>query len=213
MEDDILEVDSPMEVRWLTETSLARFSLILRSFNPTARRRHRRRGRGGASPPLLRWHLWPTGSSSQEGADREQGRTARIPRELTLPRREHRTDGRAAGPHHQEAGRLRAHKRVSAVPQLLTARSPLAERPPFLRPGSYDVGFVQWNHKLQCWLALKYPMLRATRARLARLYYELAGELSLILRHRSPSLTLLSSFSQCCLAWTSDWSRSRRTCA
>ena len=38
----------------------------------------------------------------------------------------------------------------------------------------YDVGFVQWNHRLQCLISLKYPMLRQTRARLARFYYETA---------------------------------------
>ncbi|PWZ00606.1 hypothetical protein BCV70DRAFT_199880 [Testicularia cyperi] len=42
------------------------------------------------------------------------------------------------------------------------------------RTRDYDIGFVQWNHRLQCLLSLKYPVLRKTRARLARLYYELA---------------------------------------
>ncbi|KAJ1028660.1 hypothetical protein NDA16_001826 [Ustilago loliicola] len=43
-----------------------------------------------------------------------------------------------------------------------------------VRTKDYDIGFVQWNHRLQCLLSLKYPILRKTRARLARLYYELA---------------------------------------
>ncbi|PWN54156.1 hypothetical protein IE53DRAFT_24314 [Violaceomyces palustris] len=43
-----------------------------------------------------------------------------------------------------------------------------------VRTKDYDVGFIQWNHKLQCLLSLKYPIERRTRARLARLYYELA---------------------------------------
>ena len=43
-----------------------------------------------------------------------------------------------------------------------------------VRTKDYDIGLVQWNHRLQCLLSLKYPLLRKTRARLARLYYELA---------------------------------------
>ncbi len=43
-----------------------------------------------------------------------------------------------------------------------------------VRTKDYDIGLIQWNHRLQCLLALKYPILRKTRARLARLYYELA---------------------------------------
>ncbi|CDS82081.1 related to BLM10-proteasome activator subunit [Sporisorium scitamineum] len=43
-----------------------------------------------------------------------------------------------------------------------------------VRAKDYDIGLVQWNHRLQCLLSLKYPVLRKTRARLARLYYELA---------------------------------------
>lgn len=43
-----------------------------------------------------------------------------------------------------------------------------------VRTKDYDIGLVQWNHRLQCLLSLKYPILRKTRARLARLYYELA---------------------------------------
>lgn len=38
---------------------------------------------------------------------------------------------------------------------------------------SYDVGLIQWNHKLQCLISLKYPILRSTRASLAALYYHL----------------------------------------
>ncbi|BGP18854.1 hypothetical protein JCM10213_003509 [Rhodosporidiobolus nylandii] len=38
----------------------------------------------------------------------------------------------------------------------------------------YDVGFVQWNHRLECWISLKYPMRRDLRARLARLYFEIS---------------------------------------
>ncbi|GAA5895195.1 proteasome activator BLM10 [Sporobolomyces salmoneus] len=37
----------------------------------------------------------------------------------------------------------------------------------------YDVGFVQWNHRLECWLSLKYPMKRDLRAKLAKLYFDL----------------------------------------
>ncbi|SPO23145.1 related to BLM10 - proteasome activator subunit [Ustilago trichophora] len=43
-----------------------------------------------------------------------------------------------------------------------------------VRTKDYDIGLIQWNHRLQCLLSLKYPILRKTRARLARLYYELA---------------------------------------
>ena len=43
-----------------------------------------------------------------------------------------------------------------------------------VRAKDYDIGFIQWDHRLQCLLALKYPILRKTRARLARLYYEIA---------------------------------------
>lgn len=38
-------------------------------------------------------------------------------------------------------------------------------------------GFVAWNHRLEMWLSLKYPMKRAMRAKLAKLYWELAGKL------------------------------------
>ncbi|GAA6008845.1 hypothetical protein JCM10207_001745 [Rhodosporidiobolus poonsookiae] len=43
-----------------------------------------------------------------------------------------------------------------------------------VRAKDYDVGFVQWNHRLECWISLKYPMRRDLRARLARLYFDLA---------------------------------------
>ncbi|SNX83239.1 related to BLM10 - proteasome activator subunit [Melanopsichium pennsylvanicum] len=43
-----------------------------------------------------------------------------------------------------------------------------------VRTKDYDIGLIQWNHRLQCLLSLKYPIVRNTRARLARLYYELA---------------------------------------
>ncbi|GAA5990546.1 hypothetical protein JCM10908_003124 [Rhodotorula pacifica] len=43
-----------------------------------------------------------------------------------------------------------------------------------VRAKDYDVGFVQWNHRLECWISLKYPMKRELRARLARLYFELS---------------------------------------
>ncbi|ETS62890.1 hypothetical protein PaG_02652 [Moesziomyces aphidis] len=43
-----------------------------------------------------------------------------------------------------------------------------------VRAKDYDIGLVQWNHRLQCLLSLKYPLLRKTRARLARFYYHLA---------------------------------------
>ncbi|GAA5854935.1 hypothetical protein JCM8547_004128 [Rhodosporidiobolus lusitaniae] len=43
-----------------------------------------------------------------------------------------------------------------------------------VRAKDYDVGFVQWNHRLECWTSLKYPMRRDLRARLARLYFEIA---------------------------------------
>ncbi|EST07615.1 Protein of unknown function DUF3437 [Kalmanozyma brasiliensis GHG001] len=43
-----------------------------------------------------------------------------------------------------------------------------------IRTKDYDIGLIQWNHRLQCLLSLKYPIVRKTRARLARLYYELA---------------------------------------
>jgi len=32
----------------------------------------------------------------------------------------------------------------------------------------YDVGLVSWNHRLSCWLSLRYPMARKTRALLAK---------------------------------------------
>lgn len=38
----------------------------------------------------------------------------------------------------------------------------------------FDIGFVQWNHRLQCLLSLKYPIEQKTLARLARLYYHVA---------------------------------------
>ncbi|GAA94209.1 uncharacterized protein L969DRAFT_375946 [Mixia osmundae IAM 14324] len=37
-----------------------------------------------------------------------------------------------------------------------------------------DEGLVVWNHRLECWIGLKYPMKRSIRAKLAALYYELA---------------------------------------
>ena len=37
----------------------------------------------------------------------------------------------------------------------------------------FDVGFLAWNHRLECWLSLRYPMTRKTRAHLAMFYYEL----------------------------------------
>ncbi|KDN43334.1 hypothetical protein K437DRAFT_274941 [Tilletiaria anomala UBC 951] len=43
-----------------------------------------------------------------------------------------------------------------------------------VRTKDFDIGLVQWNHKLQCLLSLKYPMKRVMRARLARLYYHLS---------------------------------------
>ncbi|GAA6033408.1 hypothetical protein JCM8097_006736 [Rhodosporidiobolus ruineniae] len=43
-----------------------------------------------------------------------------------------------------------------------------------VRAKDYDVGFVQWNHRLECWISLKYPMRRDLRARLARLYFEIS---------------------------------------
>ncbi|KAK4046499.1 Proteasome activator BLM10 [Microbotryomycetes sp. JL201] len=43
-----------------------------------------------------------------------------------------------------------------------------------VRAKDYDVGFLQWNHRLECWISLKYPMRREVRARLVRLYFELA---------------------------------------
>ncbi|PWN28316.1 hypothetical protein BDZ90DRAFT_250757 [Jaminaea rosea] len=42
-----------------------------------------------------------------------------------------------------------------------------------IKTKDYDIGLVQWNHKLQCLISLKYPILRATRATLASLYYEM----------------------------------------
>ena len=32
----------------------------------------------------------------------------------------------------------------------------------------FTVGFIAFNHRLECWLSLRYPMARKTRARLAR---------------------------------------------
>ncbi|KAK4703918.1 hypothetical protein P7C70_g2289, partial [Phenoliferia sp. Uapishka_3] len=43
-----------------------------------------------------------------------------------------------------------------------------------IRAKDYDVGFVQWNHRLECWISLKYPMKREIRAKLAKLYFELS---------------------------------------
>ncbi|GAA5990324.1 hypothetical protein JCM11641_006250, partial [Rhodosporidiobolus odoratus] len=43
-----------------------------------------------------------------------------------------------------------------------------------VRAKDYDVGFIQWNHRLECWISLKYPMRRDLRARLARLYFEIS---------------------------------------
>ncbi|GAA5959559.1 hypothetical protein JCM21900_003196 [Sporobolomyces salmonicolor] len=43
-----------------------------------------------------------------------------------------------------------------------------------VRAKDYDVGFVQWNHRLECWISLKYPMKREIRAKLAKLYFELS---------------------------------------
>jgi len=43
-----------------------------------------------------------------------------------------------------------------------------------VRAKDWDVGFVQWNHRLQCLLSLKYPLERTTRARLARIYFHVA---------------------------------------
>ncbi|TIC14990.1 hypothetical protein E3Q14_00482 [Wallemia mellicola] len=37
----------------------------------------------------------------------------------------------------------------------------------------FDIGFNIWDHSLQCWLSLKYPMLRERRVQLTRLYYQL----------------------------------------
>ncbi|CAO1628827.1 unnamed protein product [Parajaminaea phylloscopi] len=37
----------------------------------------------------------------------------------------------------------------------------------------YDIGFLQWNHRLQCLISLQYPILRSTRASLASLYYHI----------------------------------------
>lgn len=33
---------------------------------------------------------------------------------------------------------------------------------------------TEWNHRLECWISLKYPMKRELRAKLARLYFELS---------------------------------------
>ncbi|EPQ28803.1 uncharacterized protein PFL1_03606 [Pseudozyma flocculosa PF-1] len=43
-----------------------------------------------------------------------------------------------------------------------------------VRTKDFDVGLRRWTYHLKCLMSLKYPMLRQTRARLARLYYELA---------------------------------------
>ncbi|BGP22448.1 Proteasome activator BLM10 [Rhodotorula toruloides] len=43
-----------------------------------------------------------------------------------------------------------------------------------VRAKDYDVGFVQWNHRLECWMSLKYPMKRDLRAKLAKMYFELS---------------------------------------
>ncbi|UZJ50775.1 hypothetical protein CBS101457_000095 [Exobasidium rhododendri] len=43
-----------------------------------------------------------------------------------------------------------------------------------VRAKDFDIGLIQWNHRLQCLLSLKYPVQRATRAKLARLYYHIA---------------------------------------
>ncbi|SCV72468.1 BQ2448_4005 [Microbotryum intermedium] len=43
-----------------------------------------------------------------------------------------------------------------------------------VRAKDYDVGFVQWNHRLECWTSLKYPMRRDIRAKLTKLYFELS---------------------------------------
>lgn len=32
----------------------------------------------------------------------------------------------------------------------------------------------EWNHRLECWISLKYPIKRDVRAKLAKLYFELA---------------------------------------
>ncbi|KAN0063131.1 Proteasome activator BLM10 [Thecaphora frezii] len=42
-----------------------------------------------------------------------------------------------------------------------------------VRTKDFDVGLGQWTFYLKCLMSLRYPMLRQTRARLARLYYEL----------------------------------------
>ncbi|KAM0751556.1 hypothetical protein T439DRAFT_300497 [Meredithblackwellia eburnea MCA 4105] len=43
-----------------------------------------------------------------------------------------------------------------------------------IKAKDYDVGFVQWNHRLECWISLKYPMKREVRAKLSKLYFELS---------------------------------------
>lgn len=72
---------------------------------------------------------------------------------------------------------MRPHKGVS-VEVFSTRASPLkadthALAPPFFPVclGSFDIGFVQWNHRLQCLISLQYPIMRSTRASLASLYY------------------------------------------
>ncbi|TIA90807.1 hypothetical protein E3P99_01381 [Wallemia hederae] len=37
----------------------------------------------------------------------------------------------------------------------------------------WDIGFTIWDHRLQSWISLKYPMSRERRVQLTRLYYQL----------------------------------------
>lgn len=68
---------------------------------------------------------------------------------------------------------------------------------------------TEWNHRLECWLSLKYPMKRELRAKLAKLYFEICGETRCSLLSLVGALTLRILGEQFCREWTLDWSTSR----
>lgn len=41
------------------------------------------------------------------------------------------------------------------------------------RVKDWDIGFTSWDHRLECWMSLKYPMSRERRVQLTKFYYQL----------------------------------------
>ncbi|GAA6053733.1 hypothetical protein JCM3770_003189 [Rhodotorula araucariae] len=148
MEDDALQIDSP-EQEPVDDFDVSDFEELHLPATP--------------SPATERAN--PFDSSGRKSTSPQQApkKRRRLPRPKEKPRSQ-QLDYQEALPYATESIEEMDKKLEEIVRRLVDC----------VRAKDYDVGFVQWNHRLECWMSLKYPMKRELRAKLGRLYFEIS---------------------------------------